>query len=331
MQRTTIPNTDLTVSRIAMGCWSLSGDATWGDQPEEDSIAAVHAAIDAGIDFFDNAEMYGNGLSEERLGKALVGRRDQVVIATKFSQENARYDDVIAACERSLRRLQTDYIDLYQVHWYNREVPLDETWRALDALREQGKVRYTGVCNFGVRDLDDALRVGRPVTDQLPYSLLFRAIEYEIVPKCLSENIGILCYSPLAIGLLTGKFHHADEVPPGRGRSRHFSKNRPLTRHGEDGAEEETFAAIAAIEKVAAEEGIPLVELALAWLLHRPGVTAVISGIRNPRQAESNAKAGDLALSEELVAKLDELTRPLKEKLGTNPDMWEGSAKSRYR
>lgn len=331
MQYTTLPNTELEVARVAMGCWALAGDATWGEQSEAESIAAVHAAIDAGINFFDNAELYGDGLSEERLGKALRGRREGVVIATKFNCENARREQVIKACERSLARLRTDRIDLYQIHWFNREVPLEETWEALTTLQTQGKIRYIGICNFGPGDMDAVLKLGRPVTNQPPYSLLFRAIEYEIVPKCIAESLGILCYSPLGIGLLTGKFHHADEVPPGRARSRHFACTRPQTRHDEPGCERETFAAIAQLEEVANRLDVPLVDLALAWLLHQPGVSCVLSGIRNSRQAATNAQAAEIELRPETLAELDHITEPVKRKLGSNPDMWEGAARSRFR
>ena len=331
MKYVTLPGTKVSVSRIAMGCWALSGDSTWGPQEEKDSIAAIHAAMDAGINFFDTAELYGAGVSEEVLGKALQGKRDQVILASKFNQEHARREQVFAACEASLRRLRTNWIDLYQIHWRNREVPLEETWSALLDLQNQGKIRWIGVCNFGVGDLTDLLKLGKPLTNQLPYSLLFRAIEYEILPKCIQEGIGVLCYSPLTIGLLTGKYRSPDEVPPGRARTRHFSRKRPQTRHGEAGCEKETWEAMARIEAIAQGVGVSVVELALAWLLHQPGVTAVLAGIRNPRQARINAAAAGLFLPSEVLESLDHATRMVKEKLGPNPDMWETARNSRFR
>ncbi|MGQ9504766.1 MAG: aldo/keto reductase [Thermogutta sp.] len=331
MKYTILPQTDWQVSRIAMGCWALSGDQTWGPQDEQEAIATIHAAIDAGINFFDNAELYGNGLAEEILGKALQGRRGSVIIASKFNWEHARRDEVIACCERSLRRLRTDYIDLYQIHWANWAVPFAETWEALQRLREQGKIRAIGVCNFGPKDLSAILEIGRPSTNQLPYGPLFRAIEFDIVPTCLAAGVGILCYSPLTIGLLTGKFTTADEVPAGRARTRHFSSRRPLTRHGEPGCEEETFHAIAEIGALARELGVTIPQLALAWLLRRPGVLAVVNGMRRPEQARQNAVAAEIDLDPSVIDRIESVTDPIKEKLGPNPDMWEGTERSRFR
>ena len=291
--------TDITVSAVAMGCWALAGDALWGPQDDSDSIAAVHAALDLGVNLFDTAEGYGDGYSEMVLGKALAGRRREAVIATKVSPTHLSRDGIQKACERSLRRLNTDYIDLYQIHWASREVPIAETFAALEGLRSQGKVRAIGVCNFGVRDLSDFLAVGRCETNQLPYSLLWRGIEFEIRQKCQDNEVGILCYSPLAQGLLTGKFASADDVPEGRARTRYFSKDRPLARHGEDGFEEDTFAAIDQIRRICARIDVPMAEVALAWLLHQPGVTSVRAGAKaGPDQAEcSSCRFGTAAQS----------------------------------
>lgn len=326
-----LPNTDWNVSRIVMGCWGLAGGQTWGPQDEETSLATVHAALEAGINFFDTAELYGDGLAEERLGKALVGRRDQVYIASKFNWEHARREQVLTACERSLRRLRTDWIDLYQIHWANWEVPFEETWGALEALQKAGKIRAIGVCNFGPQDLTAILQIGRPITNQLPYSPLFRAIEYEIVPRCIQSGVGILCYSPLALGLLSGKYRSADEVPPGRARTRHFSSARPLTRHGEPGCEQETFDAINQIIALAEDCGVTVTQLALAWLLARPGVFCAINGMRQPTHPWQNAHAAEIALHPEVIQRLEQITEPVKQKLGPNPDMWENAAHSRFR
>ncbi len=331
MRYLVLPETNWHVSRIVMGCWGLAGDQTWGPQDEGEAIATIHAAIDAGINFFDNAELYGNGIAEEILGKALSGRRQHVFIASKFNWEHARREQVISACERSLKRLRTDYIDLYQIHWANWDVPFEETWEALEFLRIQGKIRAIGVCNFGPRDLAAILQCGRPCTNQLPYGPLFRAIEFEIVPACLAAGVGILCYSPLTIGLLTVKYKSADEVPPGRARTRHFSSKRLLTRHGEPGCEEATFQAIAQLQALAAELGMSVTQLALAWLLHRPGVTCVINGMRHPEQARENAVAGDIDLAPDVISRIESITDPIKERLGPNPDMWEGTDRSRFR
>lgn len=321
--------TDISVSVVAMGCWALAGGSTWGSQREADSIATVHAALNAGVNFFDTAEGYEDGASELILGRALVGRRHEAVIATKMSRAHLSGAEVRQACENSLRRLQTDYIDLYQIHWPSRTVPLDETMEALEELREQGKVRAIGVCNFGVQDLSHLLKIGWVETNQLPYNLLWRAIEYELRQKCVDEGIGILCYSSLAQGLLTGKFGSPDEVPEGRSRTRHFSKNRPQTRHGEAGCETETFAAIEKIRHISDKIHQPMAKVALAWLLHQPGVTSVIAGARNPNQIKQTAQTADLELFPETIGELTDTTEEVKRILGPNPDMWQ--SESRFR
>ena len=322
-----LDKTDLSVSVIAMGCWALAGDATWGPQEEAESIATVHAALDAGVNLFDTAEGYGGGDSESVLGRALIGRRHQAVIATKVSRANLSAQAVQQACEHSLRRLQTDYIDLYQIHWPSRSVPLWETLEALERLRQQGKVRAIGVCNFGLNDLSDLLGMGWVETNQLPYSLLWRAIEYGIQQKCEDEGLGILCYSTLAQGLLTGKFSSSGEVPEGRARIRLFSTDRPQARHGEPGCEDEVFAAIEQIRAICEEIDQPMANVALAWLLHQPGVTSAIAGARRPDQIQETAQAVNLALSPEVVGQLAKATEEVKRAIGPNPDMWQSTSR----
>ena len=321
--------TDINVSAVALGCWALAGGRVWGSQDEADSIATVRAALDVGVNFFDTAEGYGSGDSELVLGRALKGRRHEAVIATKVSRSSLSGDEVRQACERSLQRLNTDYIDLYQIHWPSRTIPLEETMKALERLREQGKVRAIGVCNFGMADLSDLLATGWAETDQLPYSLLWRAIEYRIRQSCVDEGIGILCYSPLAQGLLTGKFSSPDEVPEGRARTRLFSKERPQARHGEVGCEAEVFAALDKIRRISHKIDQPMVRVAVAWLLHQPGVTSVIAGARKADQIRQTVEATDLQLSPQVIGELAEATDELKQTLGPNPDMWQ--SESRFR
>jgi aryl-alcohol dehydrogenase-like predicted oxidoreductase len=328
---TRLGRTEIMVSRVAMGCWALAGDFNWGSQEDAESIATVHAALEAGINFFDTAEAYGAGRSEEVLGRALEGHRSDVVLATKVDDAHLSREELIRACEGSLRRLRTDYIDLYQLHWPSRTVPLTETLEALDRLQREGKIRAVGVCNFGVGDLEDLLEVGRCQTDQLPYSLLARAIEYEIQPKCLDEGIGILAYSPLMQGLLTGKFASPDEVPEGRARTRHFSRERPGTRHGEPGCEGATFAAIDEIQELCDELGVPMAQVALAWVLAQPGVTSVLAGARHPEQIAETAQAAELNLAPEVLERLTRITEEVKRALGPHPDPWEAPADSRFR
>ncbi len=320
---------DLKVSAVSMGCWAIAGGSTWGPQDESEALGAIQGALDAGINFFDTAEGYGSGYSEELLGRALAGRRDEGVIATKVSRAHLEPETVKESCEASLRRLKTDVIDLYIVHWPSREVPMEETWRTMEDLQKEGKVRVLGVSNFARGDLTELLEVGRPEANQLPYSLLWRAIEHEVVPVCVANDISITCYSPLAQGLLTGKFKTPDDVPVGRARTRLFSSDRPEARHGESGAEAETFAAIDRIRAVAGELGEPMGRVALAWLLAQPGVGSVIAGARSAAQARENAAAGDLTLSADVVKELSQATETLKEHFGTNPDMWESESRMR--
>ena len=245
MEYRQLGQTGLNVSVVALGCWALAGDNTWGHQEVSESIATVHAALDCGVTFFDTAEVYGDGRSEELLGQALEGRRQDAVIASKFHSGRTAPEDIAEACEASLKRLRTDVIDYYQVHWPNRSVPLADVIEATLRLKESGKIRALGVCNFSRADLEACGADAALHANQLPYSLLWRAVEFDLMAACRERNMGILPYSPLQQGLLTGKFACADEVPEGRARTRHFSGDRPQTRHGEAGCEAETFAAIA--------------------------------------------------------------------------------------
>jgi len=321
--------TDLSISVIGMGCWALAGDATWGPQAEAESIATVHAALDAGVNFFDTAEGYGAGDSELILGRALAGRRHEAVIASKVGRANLSGPEVRQACEHSLRRLRTETVDLYQIHWPSRSVPLSETIEALERLREQGKVRAIGVCNFGVQDLSDLLQIGWVETNQLPYSLLWRAIEYEILPRCVDAGVGVLCYSPLAQGLLTGKFRSPGDVPVGRARTRLFSGERPEARHGEAGCEGAVFDAIDRIAKLCQNLHYPMARIAVAWLLNQPGVASVIAGARHPDQIRETAAAADLELIPDILGFLATSTESVKDCAGPNPDMWQ--SQSRFR
>lgn len=322
MQYQMLGNSDLRVSVYAQGCWPFAGGSFWGEQDDATSIATVHAALDAGINFFDTAEAYEKGHSERVLGQALVGRRDEAIIATKVAPNHLASADVIAACEQSLKNLQTDYIDLYLIHWPNWDVPLSETVAALEQLKTQGKIRAIGVCNFGVQDMSEILELHPIVTNQLPYSLLWRVIEREIQPVCLTHDVGIMCYSPLAQGLLTGRYNRAEEVPSGLARTRLYANERTKNDHGEPGCEAEVFAALAGIREIAADMGQSMAAVSLAWVRRQPGVATILMGARTPEEVTLNLPALDVALSDEVVQKLADLTAPVKEKLGNNPDMW---------
>lgn len=316
------------ISPLALGTWALAGDKMWGPQPEADSIATIHAALDAGVTLLDTAPAYGDGVAETIVGKALRGRRDQALIATKVSDPELTPARIVASCEASLRRLQTDCIDLLQIHWLLQPEQLEAAVGALEGLRAAGKVRALGVCNFGPQSLDRLRALGRGwITNQLPYNLLWRAIEFEIAPASRRDGLGILCYSPLHQGLLTGRFRHPDDVPDGRSRTRHFSSSRPLSRHGGEGCETLTFATIDRIRVIAAQLGQPMADVALAWLLHRPGVTSVIFGARNPQQVRANVPAGRLRLDAATLAALDAATDELKAAFGSEADLWAASSR----
>lgn len=316
--------TDLNVSVICQGTWSVATkDVFWDGQDRGDSLAAIRAGLDAGVNFFDTAPAYGNGEAEEILGEALGSHRREVIVATKVPPTDLEPDKLRQSCERSLRSLRTDYIDLYQIHWPSKTLPLEPTWRTLEALQREGKTRHIGVSNFGKSFLGELRALGRAESNQLPYSLLWRAVEFEIQPLCVANEMGILCYSPLGQGLLTGKFPTANEVPEKRARTRLFSSSRKMTRHGEPGCEQETFAALAEIRRVAGELGQPMGRVALAWLLAQPGVTSAVVGARNAAQAVEIAAAADLQLDAGVIARLSAITEPLKQKLGDNADPWE--------
>jgi aryl-alcohol dehydrogenase-like predicted oxidoreductase len=322
MQYQQLGQSGLQVSTYALGCWPFAGGSFWGEQDDATSIATVHAALDAGINFFDTAEAYESGTSERVLGQALVGRRDQAIIATKVAPNHLTAEEVATACERSLRYLQTDYIDLYLIHWPNWKVPQSETVAALEKLKTQGKIRAIGVCNYGPVDLAEILELHPIVTNQLPYSLLWRVIEREILPVCLANQVGLMCYSPLAQGLLTGRYASADEVPSGLARTRWYASHRSDGSHGEAGVEEEVFDALAKIKQIAEGIGQPMAAAALAWLRQQAGVTAILIGARTPQELQLNLPALDLHLSTEVVEALDQATEPVKAKLSNNPDMW---------
>lgn len=323
MQYRKLPNTDITLSAVTLGCMTFTGDSNWGPQEEKDSIATVRAALDAGITSFDTAEMYADGQTEIILGKALGTDRSRAVIASKVNKEHLHRNDLITACENSLRRLGTDYIDLYQIHWPNWEIPLEETVGALLKLKEQGKIRAIGVSNFGVQDLQDALGFGCVASDQLAYSLLFRGIEYSLLPKCRENGVGVLTYSSLAQGLLSGKYATADDFPVGRARTKLFSAAlRPGVKHGGPGFEEGTFAAIDKLRAICKEIGEEMADVALAWSLAQPGITSVLAGGRTPQQALTNARGANLTLSKDVLSALTAATEPVKEFIGDDPDPW---------
>jgi aryl-alcohol dehydrogenase-like predicted oxidoreductase len=317
------------LSQITMGCWALGGGYTWGVQDEKDSIETVRAAVDLGLNLYDTAEFYSDGYSEQVLGKALDGVRDKVLVATKVWVDNMTADKLVAACEGSLNRLKTDVIDLYQIHWPSRQVPLEETLSAIEKLKADGKIRWAGVCNFGVQDLAEAATHVDVVSNQLAYSLLFRAIENEILPKCRETGVGVLTYSSLAQGLLTGKFHRLEDVDDERARIRLYTKERPGTVHEEQGCEKEANEALQKISAICADLGQSMANVALAWVLKQPGITSVLAGARHPAQIAANVEAVALELADDVVSELTIATETVKSKLGPNADPWRTASRIR--
>jgi len=321
----------LEVSVLAFGAWQLGDPDYWGADADADGDAAVRAAIDAGINLFDTAEGYGGGASERALGRTLGTDRGQVLIASKVSASHGAPGQIRAACESSLRNLETDWIDLYQVHWPFRNMPFEDAYAEMAGLQQEGKIREIGLSNFGREDLQSWMHAGACVSNQLGYNLVFRAIEHEIVPACRAHGVGILAYMPLLQGLLANRWPSAGEVPPSRRRTRHFSCKRAGVRHGEPGCEDLLFQSLARVRCVAQGLGQPTASVALAWLMAQPGVTSVIIGARNPAQLARNTAAADLQLDAAVLRELDAATQALKDHFGANADMWQSGAASRIR
>ncbi len=332
--RRTAGGSDLQLPLLGVGVWVFGGKEGdyWGGYSESEARDLIATCLDSGANYFDVAELYNEGRSEEVLGKILAGQRDRAIIGTKIHPSNCGKETLRKHCEASLRRLNTDYIDLYMVHWPIREHSISEAFEILSELRDEGKIRAIGVSNFGVQDLTEALRVFPNIAiNQMHYNMLSRAIETEVVPLCKKHHVGIMTYMSLLQGLLTGKYERIDDIPPVRTRTRHFKPDRPDSRHGEPGAEDEVQSAISGIREVANELNVKMGELALGWLAAKPGVTCVLAGARDSQQLYSNIRGVTMELSADVVTRLDEITDPLFKKLGSNPDYWQSGENSRIR
>jgi aryl-alcohol dehydrogenase-like predicted oxidoreductase len=305
----------LRVSALSLGTMTFGGRGKFADVGATDRAGArrqIDRCLDAGVNLVDTADVYSDGLSEELVGDALSGRRDRVVLATKArmpmgegaNDAGLSRAHLVAACEASLRRLKTDWIDLYQVHAWDGVTPLEETLSALDALVQAGKVRYVGCSNFAGWQLSKALGVSavrgfeRFVSNQIHYSLQAREAEYEIVPACIDQGVGVLVWSPLAGGLLSGKYRRGAEGPAG---SRHLTDwNEPPVRD-----EEQLYDIVDVLVEIGAAHEVSAAQVALAWLLGRPGVSSVVIGARTDEQLDDNLDAAALALSGDERARLD--------------------------
>jgi aryl-alcohol dehydrogenase-like predicted oxidoreductase len=311
---------DLQASVVGLGTMSWPG-CNFGDRgyvPTLSDFAAtrdmVKASFDAGINLFDTAEGYGRGLAEEILGRALeeLGCREKAIIVTKvgplFGSEqaggrtcNLTAGHILARCELSLKRLRTDYIDLYLAHWPDPLTPVEETMGAVETLRKQGKVRWFGVSNFSSDLLGAALKHGEIVANELPYSLADRSIDADRRPFCLENGIGIIAYSPLGKGVLSGKYD-AQHLPPAddyRHHKKYFAREN-LPR----------FLALAQhLRELAPQFSCTPAQLAIAWVLARPGITVVLPGAKSTDQVSANTGASDLSLPDHVIAKLNELSQ----------------------
>jgi aryl-alcohol dehydrogenase-like predicted oxidoreductase len=302
----------LQVSAVGLGC------NNFGRRIDEQAAeAVVSRALDLGITLFDTADIYGpGGLSEEFLGKALNGRRHKALIATKFAGPlgegplfggaSRRY--IMSAIDASLRRLDTDYVDLYQVHFPDVRTPLEETMRALDDVVRQGKARYIGCSNFAGWQVVDAQWIARSghgtrfISAQNQYNLLDRRIERELVPACNAHGLGILPYFPLASGFLTGKYRPGEPPPEG-------TRLAVMGQRAEQTLNDKNFAVLAKLEAFAKVRDRSMLELAIGWLASQPHVGSVIAGATSPEQVEQNIKAGEWRLSADDLAEVDSLTR----------------------
>jgi aryl-alcohol dehydrogenase-like predicted oxidoreductase len=300
-----------------MGLWQ-AGREMWTGIDDGETKKAIRAAAEAGITAFDTAEIYGKGHSERMLAAATAGIRDRLVYMTKVFANHLSYDALIAACNRSLKNLKTDRIDLYQIHWPagswgSRPVPIEETMRALEDLKGQGKIRAAGVSNFSRRELEEAGCSGRIDSLQPPYSLFWRHVETDAMPYCIENDITVLAYSPMAQGILTGKFGPQPRFEPGDHRASH--------RLFEPGTYARVQEALVRLKPIAERNGLSLAQLALAWVASHPAVCA-IAGARNAEQIRENAAAASVVLSKEDLSEMDAISRTVTERLDDNPVQW---------
>jgi aryl-alcohol dehydrogenase-like predicted oxidoreductase len=315
MQTRRLGNSDVYVSPVIFGAWAIGG-WMWGQQDDADAIAAVRASLDAGVTTIDTAAIYGQGQSEELVARALEGRpRDTLVIATKCGRRwdseqgsdpwptkdrlgrpitirsNSRPESINYECEQSLKRLRTDYIDLYQIHWPDKTTPIEDSMAAMVKLKDQGKIRAIGVSNFDVDRMRRAMKVGPLASDQPPYSIINRGIEKDVLPFCRENNVAVICYSPMERGLLTGKVTADRVFPPDDHRSGHKFFTPENRRRVLD--------SLAKIKPICDRHKASFAQVIINWTAHEPGITAALVGARNAEQARHNAAAMDFTLSNE--------------------------------
>ena len=321
MEYRQLGQSDVKVSAITLGTWAVGG-WMWGGTDEKDALDAIAAAVDAGITSIDTAPIYGFGRSEEIVGKAVAGRRDKVQLLTKYVlrwddaagelsfettgpdgkpakvYRNARPASIIAECEQSLRRLRTDVIDLYQCHWRDHTTPVEETMTAIDKLLKDGKIRAAGVSNFTAEDIAAARKVVPLASDQPPYSMLRRDAEKEVLPYCRGNNIGVVVYSPLQLGILSGQVT-MDTRYTGDDLRRRSPWYTPDNRRKVIGFIDGT------LRPIAEAHDATVAQVVVNWTIHRPGVTAALVGARKARHARENAGAAAFKLTDAETARID--------------------------
>ena len=298
MEKRKLGFTDIELTIIGFGAWAIGGDGwqfSWGPQDDAESMATIRRALDLGINWIDTAPAYGLGRSEEVVGRAIKGRRDEVIIATKCGMDwddqgtvrrDSRPSRIRREVEDSLRRLDVDVIDLYQIHWPDPHTPLEESWGTMADLIYEGKVRAIGVSNFTVPQLQRAMRVAPVASLQPPYNLMNRDVEADLLPFCRENNIGVVAYSPMQSGLLTGRFDPA-RLTEDDWRLRDFSEA--------DFARARMLSS--QLSPLAEEHGYSMAQLAVAWVNAQAGLTASIVGARRPDQIEETVRAAEWALN----------------------------------
>lgn len=316
--------TDLHLTTVGMGTWAIGGSGWewgWGSQDDAESIASIQRGLELGINWIDTAAAYGLGRSEEVVGRAIAERRDEIIVATKCGlvcDEGSTEvygcltaESVRAECEASLRRLNVDVIDLYQIHWPHDEEHLEDAWSTIADLVQEGKVRYAGVSNFSVEQIKRIHPIHPVASLQPPYSMLERGVEEELLPFCAANDIGVVAYSPMQTGLLTGKYtkERVASLPDDDWR-----KDR--SPHFQEPALSANLELVEGLRPIAERNGRTLPQLAIAWVLRRPEITAAIVGSRRPEQIEETAPAGDWVLSEEEIAEIDTLLEKREQALG---------------
>ncbi|MFS7221360.1 aldo/keto reductase [Rahnella inusitata] len=319
MEYRLLGHSGLKVSVLSLGTMTFGGQGKFAKTGQTDVEAAqrqIGLCLDAGINLFDTADVYSGGESEVILGKALGGKRNDVLIASKArfpmgdgpNDRGSSRHHILRACEASLKRLNTDYLDLYQLHQWDGQTPLEETLRALDDLVSSGKVRYVGVSNFSAWHVMKTLGVAqashyiRPVSQQIHYTLQAREAEYELLPAAQDQGLGTLVWSPLAGGLLSGKYRRNQAAPEG---------TRHLADWGEPPVRDENalYDVVDVLVDIAEARGVSAAQIALAWLIARPQVTSVIVGARNDTQLQDNLKAADITLTTEETEKLNAVSQ----------------------